>query len=146
MFSPMLDAPNVLGPGIEPGLAIVADGVPCPAVPQLRDHLDEFVGAIVALIDAGLPLLSEIPGRCRCPRGYDVPADAAATEMVERSKLPREIVGFAVRRRGGRDQSDPFGQSGERAEQRQRFEFTARGMSEVLAKRDMIGEENRVQF
>lgn len=66
--------------------------------------------------------------------------------MVERCKLPREVVGFAVGRRGGCDQPDPFGQSSEGAKQRQRLKLASRGMSEVLSLCDMIGEENRVQL
>ena len=146
MLPSMLNVPNAVGQGIEPGLAIIAYGISCPAIPQLRHYLDEFVGAIVALIDSGLPLLSEIRCRCRRPRGYDIPTDAAAAQMVERRELPREIVGLAVGRRSGGDQPDPVGQSGEGAEQHQRLELTTRGMSEVFSKCDMVGEENRVQF
>src|SRR5262249_51242749 len=65
---------------------------------------------------------AEIEGRVRIGGGDDVPAGAAARDVVERGKPTRDVIGLVKRGRAGRDQSNVFGCTGKRRQQRERFE------------------------
>jgi hypothetical protein len=51
----------------------------------------------------------EIQRGVRIGRGDDVPARAAAADVIERSKAPGEVIGFVKSGRARGNQADMFG-------------------------------------
>jgi hypothetical protein len=83
--------------------AVVENRIVGPAIPEAFDHGHVFFGAFVAVRVAHLADTAEIAARLRRPCGDDVPADAAAADVIQRTELPREIVRLGVCGRGGCD-------------------------------------------
>ena len=63
--------------------AIVEHRIVGPAVPQPLDHGHVLFGPFVALGMADLADAAEVAGRLRRPSGDDIPADAAAADVIE---------------------------------------------------------------
>ncbi len=71
--------------------------------------LGELVGAVVAL---GVPVVRvavEVQRLDLHAGGDEVPAGAAAADVVERGELARDVERLVVARRGGADQPDALG-------------------------------------
>src|SRR3981081_4170599 len=105
MLSDVVDCMDLAGVGKNARRRIVDDGVVFPAVPEPRDDIQIFPGALVTLAMWRMLGQAEILCRLRRGRGDDVPAGSAATDVVERSEQPRQIVGLGGR--GGRGGSRP---------------------------------------
>ncbi len=94
---------------------------------------------------------AEIQRRIRVRGGDDVPAGAAAADMVQRREAAGDVIGLVEGGRCGGDQADPLGHGGERREQGERFE---RGDGVAALQRidrhvqhgQMVGHEERVKF
>ncbi len=125
----VVDRPHALRVGIASAGAVVEHRIVGPAVPQALDHGHVLFGALVAVGVADLADAAEIAAGLRRPGGDDVPADAAAADVVERAELPREIVGLGVGGRGGRDQPDAARRHGQRRQRRDRLEPVERRLS-----------------
>jgi hypothetical protein len=83
-----------------------------PAVPQLVDHLMKLARPAVAVGMGGLlpwAGAAEVLRRVRIAAGDQVPADPAATDLIQRGELTRQIEGLAVAGAGGRHQTDSGG-------------------------------------
>ena len=131
----------------------VADkGVVVPAVPQPFDDLDEFDGAVVALAVLVMLLAAEIVGFVDGRRRHDVPAGAAAADMVERGEFAGDVIGLVVARRRGGAEADMLGDDGERRQQGQRIEIghVLRPAGErgepAVAHRNRVGDEHQVEL
>jgi hypothetical protein len=85
--------------GVDAALTIAQHGVVVPrAFPQLVDHVEEFVRALIALVVQQLRFKPEV-ARCAVElRSDDVPADAPVAQVVERGELAREQVRVLVGR------------------------------------------------
>ena len=125
--------------------AVVENRIVGPAVPEAFDDGHVFFGAFVAVRVAHLADTAEIAARLRRPCGDDVPADAAAADVIQRTELPREVVGLGVRGRGGRDQSDAARLHGESGERRDRLEPVERRPLNVVPQSQNVREEDRVE-
>lgn len=73
--------------------AVGDDGVVLPAVPQLGDHVDELLGAPVALLVAGRLVEPEVVRGVLAERRHDVPPRAAVRDAVEAREQAGEVVG-----------------------------------------------------
>jgi hypothetical protein len=94
---------------IEALFDVAHEGVVGEGIPQTRDHIVEFARPLVALGMLHVIVEPEIERRVRIGRGDDVPARAAAADVIERSKAPREVIGLVKSGRTGGDQADMFG-------------------------------------
>jgi hypothetical protein len=64
--------------------------------------------------------------------------------VIERGELPREVEGLGIGR-GGRREADPARRYRERRKRGDGLEPAARRLRHVLAERELVGEENRIE-
>ena len=100
----------IFEPSANTPACLVADRrVVLPAVPELLGDLDELLGALVAVGMQCAVVEAEVERGVAAGGGDDVPADAAAADVIDRGEPPREVVGLAVAGRRRRDQADALG-------------------------------------
>lgn len=116
----VIDDVDLVPLGPHAALRVGHDRVVLPAIPQLLGDLDELVRPLVAPRVRRLGVKAEVPGGVVACRRDDVPARAAAADMVQRREPPGEIVRVVVTGRGGGDQANPAGGPGDRGQQRER--------------------------
>ena len=119
-----LVAEHVHPGGIEEDAAVdVADeGIVRPRVPQAGHDIVEFARALVALAVLHQCVHAEIQRRVGVGGGDDVPAGAAAAQMIERGEAARDVIGRVERGRAGRHQADVLGHLRQCRKQRERLE------------------------
>ena len=78
MLADMIERVDLAGIGEDAGGGIVDERVVLPAVPEPRDDIEIFPGALVALVVRRMLGQAEILRRLRRAGGDDVPAGAAA--------------------------------------------------------------------
>ena len=103
-------------------LDVADEGVIRPAVPQSGHHVVELARAAIALAVLHVLVEPEIQRRVRIGGGDDVPAGAAAADVIERRKPARDVIGRIEGGRAGGDQTDMLGRSRQRRQQRERLE------------------------
>jgi hypothetical protein len=103
-------------------LDIADEGVIGPAVPQARDHVIKFPGTPIALAVLDMLLQAKVERGVRIGSGDDIPAGAAAGNMIERGEAARDVIGHVESGRAGGDQADAFGHLGQGRQQRERLE------------------------
>ena len=93
--------------GIEKKAAFdVADeGIVGPGIPQAGDDVVEFARAAIALAVLHVIGHAEVQRRVRIGCGDDIPAGAAAAEMIERGEAPCDVIGRIERGRAGGDRA-----------------------------------------
>ena len=84
-----------------PALDVADEGVVGAAVPQTGDDIVELARAAIALVVLDMLVEAEIERGVRIGGGDDVPAGAAAADMVERGEAARDVIGL-VEGGGGR--------------------------------------------
>jgi hypothetical protein len=89
---------------------------------------------------------AEILRRLRRACRHDVPAGAAAAEMVERGEQAGEVIRFAVGRRRGCDQADPLGGDRDCGEPGDRLEAEALRVADIVGQGRSVGKEDRVEL
>ena len=87
---------------------VAEEGVVRPTVPKAGHHVEELAGAAVARGVLPVLVAAEIPRLHRIAGGDEVPAGAAAADVVQRGEFPRDVVGLVVGGRGGGDQPEPL--------------------------------------
>ena len=97
-----------------PALDVAHEGVVGEAVPEAGDHVVELAGAAVALVVLHVLVEAEIQRRVGVGGGDDVPAGAAAADVVERGEAAGDMIGLVEGGRGGGDQADVLGDAGQR--------------------------------
>src|SRR5262249_31514386 len=85
---------------------IADERIICPAVPQAGHDIVNLARRSVALVMLHMLLHPEIQRRIRMGGGDNVPAGAPATEMVERSEAPCDVIGRVKGGRAGGDKTD----------------------------------------
>src|SRR5882724_4690736 len=98
MLADMIDRVNFAGVSENAGDGIIDEGVVLPAIPEPGDHVEILARPLVSLVMRRVLGKPEILRRLRGARGNDVPARATVAEMIERSKQPRQVIGFRVGR------------------------------------------------
>ena len=151
VLAAMVEHVQLVGIEIDAAFLVAQEGVVFPAIPQARDDVVEFARAFIAHGMIGMLLEVEVLRLRFRARRHEIPARAAAAQMIERCKFAREIVRLVERGRYGRDQSDVARDDRERRQERQRLEVIgacgAREGREVrIADTDAIGEEDRVEL
>ena len=139
--------------GIEEDAAfLVADpGIVRPAIPQTGHDLIELAPAVIALPVLDMLLQAEIQSCIGVRRGDQIPAGSAVADVVQRRELAGDVIRIVERGRGGGDQSKPFGDHGQRGQQRQRIEGRIGGAALQRAHghvqhRQVVGHEERVEL
>ncbi len=141
----MIEHVHLVGFEEHAALDVADEGVVRPGIPQAGHHVVELAGALVALGVLHMVVEPEIQRGVGVGGGDDVPAGAAAADVVDRGELPRQVERLAVGGGGGGDQPDPLGRDGERAERRDRLEPDAAGALHVVVQRELVGEEDRIE-
>ena len=122
-YSPLWSSTcSLLGIEIDAALDVADEGVVGPAVPQAGHDVVELARAAIALVVLHMLVEAEIQRRVGIGGRDDVPAGAAAADMVERGEAARDVIGRVERRRGGGDQADMLGRHRQRRQQRERLE------------------------
>ena len=124
-------------------VAVEHHGVGLPRLPQLRDHLGELVGDVVALVVRPVLLVAVVLGRTVVAAGHAVPADPALGDVVERVDQAGQQVGRVLRHRQRRHEADRPGRHREVRHQHGRVELgRARGVAQVGVVRALVGVGN----
>ncbi len=135
----------------EPAFGVADESVIGPGIPQAGHHVVELARAPVARVVLHVIVHAEIQRGIGIGGGHDIPAGAAAAQMIERSKAAGDMIGRIERGRAGGDQPQMLGHHGERRKKRERLE---RGDRVAVLERverhvqhgQMIGHEKRVEF
>lgn len=98
----MADLAHLFGFGIHPPLPVFDHCIVSPAAfEQLVQHLQVFIGLVVAAVVLGLVLQAHGAGGAVEVTGDDVPADPAIAQVVKGGKPPGEQVRRLVGEVGG---------------------------------------------
>ncbi|CUI61657.1 Uncharacterised protein [Achromobacter xylosoxidans] len=130
---------------------VAQEGVVLPAVPQAQHHVVELGGAGIAAGVLDVLVQVEVLRLALAAGSDQVPARAAAADVVERGELARHVVRLVVGGRNRGDQADFLGHGGQRRQQRQRLEVVAaRGARQRrqvgVAHADRVGQEDGVEL
>ena len=134
-----------------PLVDVADEGVVGPAVPQAGHHVVELARAAVALAVLHVLVEPEIERRVRIGGGDDVPAGAAAADVVERGEPARDVIGRVEGGRAGGDEADMLGTPGQRRQQRERLERRHRvaaleRLQRHVQHRHVVGHEEGVEL
>ena len=151
IFPLVVEHMHLLGVEIDAAVDVTDEGVVGETVPQPGDHVVELARPVVALVMLHLLVEAEIQRRVGVRGGDDVPAGAAAAEMVERGEAPGDVIGRVESGRGGGDEADMLGRARERREERERLEGGHRvaalqGLDRHVEHRQMVGHEEGVEL
>ena len=102
---------------IAAGGAVADERIILPAVPQPAHDFGELDDPVVALVMLEMRIAAEILGFRQVRRGDDVPAGAAAADMIERGEFAGDVVGLVVARRRRRHEADMLGHRVDRGQQ-----------------------------
>ena len=135
----------------EPGLDVADEGVVGPRIPEAGHDVIKLARSAIALGMLHVIGHAEIQRRIGIGGGDDVPAGAAATEMVERSETPGHVIGRIERGRAGGDQPQMLGNDRQRREQRKRLERCDRMAVLERVERhvehgQVVGHEEGIEF
>ena len=109
-YSPLWSSTCILsGSKIDAALDVADEGVVGPAVPQAGHHVVELARAAIALAVLHVLVEAEIQRRIGIGGGDDVPAGAAAAEVIERGEAARDVIGRVEGGRAGGDEADVLG-------------------------------------
>ncbi|MNZ94136.1 hypothetical protein D3C78_1132370 [compost metagenome] len=118
----VLDLVDLGRVGEQAALAVAYHRVLLPAaLEQLVEHLQVFVGVVVALVVAAQRLLAEVARAAVQVGGDDVPADAALGQMVQGGEAAGERIRVLEGERGGQAEAEVLGDQCHRGDQRQRI-------------------------
>ena len=91
------------------------------AFQQLIDHLQVFIGVVVAGVMVGLRFLPNVPRPALQIGGHDIPAHPPLRQMVEGRKTAGERIGMLKGERSGQAESQMLRHQRHRRNQRQRI-------------------------
>jgi len=146
MLADVVERMDLAGIGEDARGRIVDERVVLPAVPEPRDHVEIFAGALVALV------VGRVLGQSKVLRGlwgagrHDIPAGAALAQVVERGEHAREIVGLGIGGRCRRDQANALRHCGDRRQPGDRLEAKALGVADIVGKSRAVGKEDGVEL
>ena len=123
MLADVVEEVDLVAVHVDAALLVAQQAAIFPAVPQADHDLVELGGALVALGMRHVLVEAKILGLVLDLRGHQVPARAAAADMVDRHEAAGDVVGLVVGRGRGRDQADPARHHGQRGERRRRLEL-----------------------
>jgi hypothetical protein len=91
------------------GFAIANEGVVRIGIPETAHDVDELLRPGVSVGVGEVALAAEVPGLARVGGGDEVPARAAAAQMIEGGELARDVERFVVGRGRSCHEADAFG-------------------------------------
>src|SRR5471032_3016706 len=109
---------------VEPDAAflILQEGVVLPAVPQARHHVMKLRGAVVADTVLEMLVAAEVHGLVLGLRGDEIPAGAAAADVIDGEEAAGDVVRLVVGSRAGRDETDAAGDGAQSRVRADRFD------------------------
>jgi hypothetical protein len=135
----------------DPALRVARERVIIPAVPQAAADVHELGRPLIELIMRKVVLTAKVEVLPRHAAGDDVPAGAAAADVVDRGELARDLEGKVVAGGGGADEADVLRPGRQRGHQRERLKVgdvlrhTSDDLRWSLAHDLVVGEEDRVE-
>ena len=146
----MVEHVHAVGIEINAFLDITHKSVLGKTVPQTGHDVEELAGAAIALAVVHVLGQPEIQRGVGIGGGDQVPAGAAAADMVERGKAAGDHIGRLEGRRGGGDQPQMLGAHRQHRQQGQGIERGHRGAAlqrghRHVEDRQMVGHEPRVE-
>ena len=117
-----------------------------PTVPQALHHVEIFASDTVADGMGRMLGLAEVGGSVAQPRRHDVPARAAAAQMVERGELACDVEGFGIADGERGDEADAGRRCGERGQDGDGFEAVEIMGAGLFRDRQAVGDEEEVEF
>ncbi|MNO49049.1 hypothetical protein D3C76_393930 [compost metagenome] len=118
----MVDGVHPGGFDIAPAVTLQQHRIVVPAfLPELVQHLQVFLGQVIALVVAQLARQAQVARGAVEVAGDDVPADPAIAQVVERGHAPGEGVGVFVGQRKGDTKTQVLGHPGHCRHQQQRI-------------------------
>ena len=88
------------------GCLILRKRIVGPGVPETFDNVGKFVRALIACIAGNVFAVAEVQRIIGVGRRDQVPAGAAAADVVERGETPGDVKRLVVCRGGGGDKPD----------------------------------------
>ena len=134
------------------GFLVADEGILVPAVPQTADHLGELDGAVIAVGVAEMLVARIVQRILLVVRGHEVPARAAAADLVERGELAGQRIGLVEGRGRGGDQAEILRdrcksrQDGHRLELHDLAHAAAHIVAALEIDRRGIGQEQQVEL
>ena len=121
-FALVVERMHLVGIEEHAAVDVTDEGVIGPGVPEASDDVVELARAAITLAVLHVLFEAEVQRGIGVGRGDDVPAGAAAAEVVERSKAPGNVIGHVEGGRAGGDEADVRGRLRQRRQQRERLE------------------------
>ena len=151
IFALVVEHVQLGGIEIDAVLDVADEGVVRPAVPQPGNHVVELARAGVALAMLHVLLEPEVQRGIRVGGGDDIPAGAAATDVVERGEPARDVVGRVEGGRAGGQEADMLGRHRQCRQQRERLERRHRvaafqRLQRHVEHRHVVGHEEAVEL
>ena len=110
----VVDPAHLLGVREQSRFLVDDQGVVLPRVPVTQDHLEELVGAIIALIVLRHGVAAHVAGLGIIEGGDDVPGGATAGQRIESGKLAGDMERLVVGGRVGDAEAQPLGRHADR--------------------------------
>ncbi len=151
----VVDRLDLLGTSEAAGLLVVDQRVVGPGIPQAGGHLEELLGPRIPLLAIGQLVLVEVLRLRILKAGDDVPPGASATEVIERTHGPREVVRLLVAGRHRRGDTEPGGHRAHQGDNRHRvqtrcagteFDRRLEGVAETARYGERVGHERHVEL
>jgi hypothetical protein len=92
----VIELVKLAGIEIAAALAVAEKGIILPAVPEAADDMHEFARALIAFGDIVVLITVEVEACRRISRRHDIPAGAAAADMIEGAEQPSDVEGFII--------------------------------------------------
>jgi hypothetical protein len=134
--------------GIEEHAAglVVDQGVVFPAVPETLDDVQILGRQAVAGVVRQMLGLAEVLGRAFQPGGDDVPAGAAAADVVQRGELAGHVEGLGIGDAERGHQADVLGHRGQGRQDGDRLEAVQIVRAGLGVDRQAVGDEQEVEL
>jgi hypothetical protein len=98
---------------IESRIDVADESVLREAIPKACHDIVKFACATIPRVVIQMIVSPKIERGVRIGCRHDVPARAAAADVIERRETARDMIGLVESRRRGSDKSDVFGGAGE---------------------------------
>jgi len=110
----MIQHVQLIGVKENAGFGVAHEGVIGETVPKTRDDVIKLARPAIALIVIDFIRIAKVQCSVGIGGRDDIPAGAAAANLVQGCEAPRNMIWLVERRGGGGDQPDPLRRAGER--------------------------------
>jgi hypothetical protein len=114
MWALVIEHMHLVGIHEDAALDVADEGVVGEGIPQAGDDVVELARALVALGMLHVIVEAEVERGIGVRRGDDIPAGAAARDVVERGEAAGDVIGRVKGGGAGGDQADILGDGSKR--------------------------------